>query len=59
MIKLQLMYKETVLKEFLTDKSEISVGREMPATTYALIILPPPQDMPEFLKDRIYMPLKI
>jgi pSer/pThr/pTyr-binding forkhead associated (FHA) protein len=28
MIKLQLMYKETVLKEFLTDKAEISVGRD-------------------------------
>ncbi|MBC2710792.1 MAG: FHA domain-containing protein [Desulfosarcina sp.] len=27
MIKLQLMYKETVLKELLTDKTEISVGR--------------------------------
>lgn len=28
MIKLQLMYKETILKEFLTDKAEISVGRD-------------------------------
>lgn len=28
MIKLQLMYKDTVLKEFLTDKPEISVGRD-------------------------------
>lgn len=27
MIKLQLMYKDTVLKELLTDKTEISVGR--------------------------------
>ncbi len=28
MIKLQLMYKETVLKELLTDKNEISIGRD-------------------------------
>lgn len=28
MIKLQLMYKDTLLKELLTDKTEISVGRD-------------------------------
>lgn len=28
MIKLQLRFKDTILKEFLTDKNEIAIGRD-------------------------------
>lgn len=28
MIKLQLKFKDTILKEFLTDKNEIAIGRD-------------------------------